>query len=250
MTIRFAGSKATLKTLTWLFVLGACHTAATPALAQAERAYVVDARGLPTLSGSGLCWRTGFWSPSAAAATDGQTAPLGCRCEADVLPAAACEPPAAAPEPMAPIALTPAPGSQAAIPATAAAPQKVKLSAEANFDFNTSVLDDASKARLDELAAALRNMTLEVILAVGHADRIGPEAYNQTISEKRAAEVKSYLIDQGVPASRIYTEGQGEKQPAHIGDCDGLGSENRRNIRLIECLRTDRRVEIEAIGVR
>ena len=61
---------------------------------------------------------------------------------------------------------------------------------------------------------------------------------------------QAYLIGRGVPANRIYTEGKGEKQPTHLGDCEGMGREHRRNHRLIECLAADRRVEIEVIGVR
>jgi hypothetical protein len=56
-------------------------------------------------------------------------------------------------------------------------------------------------------------LVLEVVIAVGHADRIGSAAYNQKLSEKRAASVKDYLVSKGIPANRVYTEGKGSKQP-------------------------------------
>jgi OOP family OmpA-OmpF porin len=54
--------------------------------------YVIDQRGEVVMSGAGLCWRTGFWTP-AAAAND----PAGCKCDKDLLPKEVCEP---APRPL------------------------------------------------------------------------------------------------------------------------------------------------------
>ncbi len=213
--------------------------------------YVIDGSGQPMRSGQGLCWRTGYWSPGAAEASQIDGRPAACTCDPDLITGGAClETPVATPDAPAP-AVAPAPSSLAPPPvATVTGPVKVKLSAEAQFRFNTSVLEAESRRRLDALAEELAGVDLEVILAVGHADRIGPDAYNQEISEKRAAEVKAYLIGKGIPANRIYTEGKGEKQPVHLTDCENLGPESSRNHRLVTCLEADRRVEIEAIGIR
>ncbi|HAY26783.1 MAG TPA: hypothetical protein DCY47_04625, partial [Candidatus Accumulibacter sp.] len=54
-----------------------------------DRVYVIDQRGEVVLSGTGLCWRTGFWTPAAAAKD-----PAGCKCDKDLLPKEVCEPPA------------------------------------------------------------------------------------------------------------------------------------------------------------
>jgi len=83
-----------------------------------------------------------------------------------------------------------------------------------------------------------------VILAVGHTDRLGSDAYNQKLSERRAAAVKTYLVSKGVEANRIYTEGKGKKQPVTGTTCDNV----KGRTALIACLQPDRRVEVEVIG--
>lgn len=210
--------------------------------------YATDSAGQPLRSSSGLCWRTGFWTPAAAAAPTGLDgrAP-GCACEADLLTVDACAGPPAAP-PEVPVAPPTAPPPPAPEQPARAVPQKVKLSSEATFQFGAAVLDEASRSRLDALAEEIARIRLEVVLAVGHADRIGPDEYNRQISEKRATAVKEYLVGKGVPADRIYTEGKGEKQPRHAGECPAQTREEQGNARLITCLQADRRVEIEVIG--
>lgn len=195
----------------------------------ADRVYVIDQRGEVARSGTGLCWRTGFWTPAAAAKD-----PAGCACDKDLIPKEVCEPKAAAAAPAAP----------GAKPASS----KVTLAADALFDFDKAVLRSEGKAKLDELAAKVGGISLEVILAVGHADRIGSDKYNQALSEKRAAAVKQYLVSKGVEANRVYTEGKGEKQPVTGDKCNKLGKDNGKNKKLVECLQPDRRVEVEVIG--
>ncbi len=149
----------------------------------------------------------------------------------------------------APKAATPVAGAAPAAAAAAAAKpaaEKVTLAADALFDFNKAVLRPEGKAKLDDVAAKINDIKLEVIIAVGHADRIGTDAYNQKLSERRAAAVKEYLVAKGVEANRVYTEGKGEKQPVTKPDqCKGPKSK-----KVIDCLQPDRRVEIEIIGTR
>ena len=139
---------------------------------------------------------------------------------------------------------------EAPAPAPAPAPtptaDKVRLSADALFDFDSARLRPAGMQRLDELANQARSLNLEVILAVGHTDRIGSDAYNQGLSERRAEAVKAYLVSRGIEANRIYTEGKGKTQPVTGTACDGV----RGRTALIECLQPDRRVEVEVIGTR
>jgi OOP family OmpA-OmpF porin len=140
---------------------------------------------------------------------------------------------------------TAAPGCDGAIVAKAkakakAAPKaaaKVTLNADALFDFDKSVLKPAAKASLDSLAGKVKSLTLEVIVAVGHTDSIGTDAYNQKLSIRRAEAVKKYLVSQGIEAKRIYVEGKGESQPV----ADNKTAEGRAK---------NRRVQIEAIGTR
>ena len=185
----------------------------------ADRVYVIDARNEVATSGAGLCWRTGFWTP-AGAAND----PAGCKCDKDLLPKEKCEPKSAGTGPK---------------PASS----KVTLAADALFDFNKSVLRPEGKKSLDDLVAKSKSLNLEVIIAVGHTDRLGSDTYNQKLSEKRAAAVKTYLVSKGIEANKVYTEGKGEKQPKTGDKCKGGKSKET-----ISCLQPDRRVDIEIIG--
>lgn len=192
-----------------------------------ERVYVIDQRDVVAKSGFGLCWRTGYWTPAAAAADK-----AGCECDKDLIPADVCAGKAAT----------------AAAPAAAAGPkpagEKITIAADALFDFDKAVLRPEGKAKLDELAGKAGQLNLEVILAVGHTDRLGGAAYNQKLSEKRAAAVKEYLVAKGIEANRVYTEGKGKSQPVTGDTCKG----NRKTKALIDCLQPDRRVDIELIG--
>ncbi|WP_371322512.1 OmpA family protein [Dechloromonas sp. ZY10] len=203
---------------------------ATVAQAQ-ERVYVIDQRDVVAKSGFGLCWRTGYWTP-AAAAKDA----AGCECDKDLLPKEACAPKDA----MKPAAAGAGAGAK---PSN----EKITVAADALFDFNKAVLRPEGKAKLDELVSKAKAIKLEVILAVGHTDRIGGDAYNQKLSEKRAAAVKEYLVSKGIEANRVYTEGKGKKQPVTGDKC---GKSTKKTKALIDCLQPDRRVDIEVIGTK
>ncbi len=195
-------------------------------MAQAqERVYVIDQRDVVAKSGFDLCWRTGYWTPAAAAKD-----PAGCQCDKDLIPKEVCEPPA----PAAPVAAPKPTG------------EKITVAADALFDFNKSVLRPEGKAKLDELVAKANAIKLEVILVVGHTDRIGSAQFNQGLSERRAAAVKTYLVSKGIEANRVYTEGKGKTQPVTGDKCKG----NAPTKALIECLQPDRRADIEVIGTK
>jgi OOP family OmpA-OmpF porin len=209
--------------------LGLCASFAQAQTA-ADRAYVVDPRGEVVMDPYGLCWRTNYWTPAAAAKD-----PAGCKCDKDLLPKEVCEG-----------KVTSAQTTQPAGPGAAPAKQKETIAADALFDFNKATLRPEGKAKLDNVAAKAGQLELEVVIAVGHADRIGGAAYNQKLSEKRAAAVKDYLVSKGIPANRVYTEGKGNKQPVtKPGDCKGP-----KSAKVIACLQPDRRVDIEMIGVK
>ncbi len=211
-------------------LLASIGMAAGVAQAQ-ERVYVIDQRDAVATSGTGLCWRTGYWTP-AAAAND----PAGCQCDKDLLPADKCSGGST--------------GKTGATTGVKPSGDKITLAADALFDFDKAVLRPEGKAKLDEVAAKAAQLKLEVILAVGHTDRIGKDAYNQKLSEKRAASVKEYLVSKGIEANRVYTEGKGETQPVTGDKCKKMGAENGRNKKLVECLQADRRVDIEVIGTK
>jgi OOP family OmpA-OmpF porin len=153
------------------------------------------------------------------------------------------EPAAPAPAPApAPKAEPPAPPPAAKAAAPAPKPEKVTNASTVNFDFDRYVIRPDARTSLDDLVGKLRNVTLEVVIAVGHADRLGGDAYNMKLSVRRADSVKAYLVSKGIAASRVYTEGKGERQP--VKECKG----DKKTKELIACLEPNRRVDMEAVG--
>src|SRR5262249_45074696 len=98
-------------------------------------------------------------------------------------------------------------------------------------------LKPEGKTKLDDLASKLNGINLEVIIAVGHTDSVGTDAYNDKLSLRRAEAVKAYLLSKGIEANRVYTEGKGEKQPL----ADNKNTAGRAQ---------NRRVEIEVVGTK
>jgi OOP family OmpA-OmpF porin len=164
-----------------------------------------------------LCWRDANWTPATAAPG----------CDGAIAPAVAGAPAAAAPAAAAP----------AAAPVAPPAATKVTYAADAFFDFNKSVIKPEGKAKLDDLVGKIKDINLEVIIAVGHTDSVGSDAYNQKLSVRRSEAVKAYLVSKGIEKNRVYTEGKGEKQPV----ADNKTAEGRAK---------NRRVEIEVVGTR
>jgi OOP family OmpA-OmpF porin len=119
--------------------------------------------------------------------------------------------------------------------------ETIELQSEALFDFDKAVIKDKSNQALDEVVAKLKEHgDVEFVLVTGHTDRIGSDAYNQKLSERRANAVRKYLVAHGVEGSRIKSQGKGESEP--VVDCKGVkGTKN-----LIECLAPNRRVIVDA----
>ncbi|MGY8894197.1 MAG: outer membrane protein OmpA [Burkholderiales bacterium] len=193
---------------------------ATAALATAASAQVnnwVSADGTVWKNGTNeFCWRSASWTPATAA--------VGC--DGAIVAAAA-------PAPVA----KPAPAPAPAAVAPAAAPAKVTYAADAFFGFDKAVILPAGKVKLDDLIAKVKDINLEVIVAVGHTDATGPASYNQALSVKRAGAVKAYLVSKGIDANRIYSEGKGETSPVADNSTRSGRSKNRR-------------VEMEVVGAR
>jgi OOP family OmpA-OmpF porin len=118
----------------------------------------------------------------------------------------------------------------------------ITLNADAFFDFDKSTLKPEGKKSLDALAKDIKIDQVEYITVVGHTDRIGSDAYNQKLSERRADTVAKYLTAKGVPATKIKSSGVGETQP--VKECKG----EKATSSLIKCLAPNRRAVI-TVGV-
>lgn len=132
--------------------------------------------------------------------------------------------------PAAPVAIQPAPNKSHV------------FSADALFAFDKASLTPEGRQVLDDLAVELRDQgdQWHAVRIVGYTDRLGSEAYNQKLSQRRADAVMNHLVARGVPAGRIRAEGRGALGP--VKDCpDGPRT------RLIACLAPNRRVEVKMI---
>lgn len=81
---------------------------------------------------------------------------------------------------------------------------------------------------LNQLAQTMIQYDQTTIVVAGHTDSNGTDAYNQALSQRRAAAVKSYLVSRGVPANRIQTIGYGESSPVATNATDAGRAQNRR----------------------
>ena len=162
-------------------------------------------------------------------------------------PAPVVAEPAPEPAPIAAVEPEPAPA-----PAPEPAPEPVKctpqmetitVGAEKLFGFDKAALKAEGKAALDEAAAKIKaNPEIKAVIVTGHTDRIGSDAYNQKLSERRAKQVADYLVAQGVDSGIIQSVGKGESEP--VVQCTG----NKATKKLISCLQPNRRVTIQAEG--
>ena len=203
---------------------------ANAAMAQVGDGYW-GSSGMNVKNATGLCWHAGYWTPAMATV----------ECDPDLVPKKPAPPPPPPPSAPAPVVAPPPPAPTPAPPAPPPAPkpvsEKVTMAADAHFDFDKSVLKPEGKSKLDDLVGKLKAVNLEVIIAIGHTDSIGSDAYNKKLSMRRAEAVKAYLISKGIEANRIYTEGKGESQPI----ADNKTKDGRAK---------NRRVEIEVVGSR
>jgi OOP family OmpA-OmpF porin len=191
-------------------------------------AYAQDGSNVIVRNPFGLCWRSGYWTPSdAVPGCDGQLVPPVAKFTAPAVPALPSTPPP-------PVAASPTPKR---------CDFTVTLVNDQTFAFNQAMLSNRAKRHIDEevlskLAACAKT---ESVLITGHTDRIGTQQYNQKLSKKRADAVARYLNSKNI-TSDIQTLGAGSTQPIAI--CDNKLSRKQ----LVECLTPNRRVAIEVKG--
>ena len=173
---------------------------------KANSGYVGDISGHLVLDSQGQCVINSSWTKELVLADcDPSAAPK----KAEVAPA---------PKPVPPPVAAPAPVAE-----------KITLKAGALFDSGKSDLKTAGQRELDDLASKLKGTQgIESIQVTGHTDSQGQAAFNQTLSEQRAAAVKSYLINKGVDGNKISTRGMGASNPVADNATASGRAQNRR----------------------
>lgn len=96
------------------------------------------------------------------------------------------------------------------------------------FATNEAAIQPRFRTTLDQVADTLRQYNQTYIDIYGHTDSTGPDAYNQTLSERRAQSVADYLSMRGVQSARLATRGFGETQPVADNGTEAGRAENRR----------------------
>lgn len=148
-------------------------------------------------------------------------------------PAYRCEPPppppvAIAPEPPPPPPPAPPPAPEPP-PRVEVSKTKIELHERVQFQTGSAVLLDDSKGLLDEVAKVMvDHPELKQVQVAGHTDSTSTRAFNQALSERRAAAVRDYLVAHGVAADRLVSKGFGQDQPIASNDTDEGRTQNRR----------------------
>lgn len=97
-----------------------------------------------------------------------------------------------------------------------------------NFDFNKSDIRAVDVPVLEEAVRTLKAEGLPTVVATGYTDAIGSDAYNDKLSLRRADSVRSWLVEHGIPRSKIVAEGRGKRDPVATNETADGRAQNRR----------------------
>lgn len=120
------------------------------------------------------------------------------------------------------------------------------LSSDVTFAFGKANLKPQAKATLDGIYGEIAQINNANVAVAGYTDRIGKDAPNVKLSQRRADSVANYLVAKGVPAQNISAVGHGKANPVTGSTCDAVKGRKA----LIACLAPDRRVEIAVNGTK
>jgi OOP family OmpA-OmpF porin len=120
------------------------------------------------------------------------------------------------------------------------------FSSDVLFDFNKSSLKPAAATALDAAQVEINNLGLadSAIQVNGYTDRLGKDAYNLKLSQRRAETVANYMVSKGTNPASITAVGYGKANPVTGNTCDAVKGRKA----LIACLAPDRRVEVQVQG--
>jgi OOP family OmpA-OmpF porin len=96
------------------------------------------------------------------------------------------------------------------------------------FDFDSNEISDYAKEQLMPLVGFATDHSKQQIILTGHTDNVGPEAYNQQLSLKRAEAIRKFLLQQGIDQKMIKVLGAGEKRPVQSNRTASGRKTNRR----------------------
>ncbi|SAK80828.1 OmpA/MotB domain-containing protein [Caballeronia catudaia] len=127
--------------------------------------------------------------------------------------------------PAQPAPVTPPPAPQ---PAPAPAPRKVVLDGQTNFAFDSAALTPKAKVILDKIVSESQGTKLASVTVEGYTDSTGRDAYNVSLSQRRAQSVLDYLKGRGLDASNFSVKGYGKANPIASNATAAGRAENRR----------------------
>lgn len=192
--------------------------------------YASDGNGNVLRDGNGNCVRAALGNPFP------ECEPQAVRGQ-DIKKPVEPKPVAIAPPPPKPVVVVPAPKPKPVVkvppkPQVRYVTKTLSLneSAGANFGFDKDTLTNNAQQQLSSFAATVRNSNIKPsnVSVIGHTDSTGPESYNQTLSERRANSVASYLSTQGIDRRTMQISGRGETQPIANNKTRAGRAENRR----------------------
>lgn len=113
--------------------------------------------------------------------------------------------------------------------------QVASIKLKVNFGFDSSKVEEQYFSDLTELADFLKRFEDLQVDVEGHTDSVGPEDYNQQLSQRRAQAVVDVLVnDHGIDAGRLEPKGYGESQPVAGNDTEEGRAANRRVMATLE----------------
>lgn len=122
--------------------------------------------------------------------------------------------------------------------------KKFTLNSDVTFAFDKANLKPEAQGVLDGIYGEIAQLQSASVAVAGYTDRLGSDAYNLKLSQRRADTVANYLVSKGVAPQAISATGMGESSPVTGNKCDSVKGRKA----LIACLADDRRVEISVKG--